>query len=382
MTTFFAAADPAGGAAIGEVILATGGALVATSLLFALGLGHRAGKTQLLERWSTFAGRVGGLPAWVALPSAIGTASLITALLGMYWDISLHIDQGRDPGPLANPAHYLILFGLFGIFAAGFLSMCIPKETPGPTAVRLFSGWYAPLGGVLMAAAGGFALIGFPLDDVWHRLFGQDVTLWGPTHLMLIGGAAMTLVGLAVLLVEAGAASREAGHRGELPWARWMRRVSLPGAFLLGLSTFQAEFDFGVPQFQLIFQPMLIMLAASVSFVAARVWLGRGAALGAALFFLAMRGLMALLVGPVLGEPLPHFPLYIVEAALVELIALRVSTHKPLTFALASGAAIGTIGLAAEWAWTRMFMPYPWPAALLPEGVLLGLAMALAGACV
>ncbi len=106
------------------------------------------------------------------------------------------------------------------------------------------------------------------------------MTLWGPTHLMLIGGAAMTLVGLAVLLVEAGAATREAGRRGELPWARWMRRVSLPGAFLLGLSTFQAEFDFGVPQFQMIFHPMLTMLAASVSLVAARVWLGRGAALG------------------------------------------------------------------------------------------------------
>ena len=134
----------------------------------------------------------------------------------------------------------------------------------------------------------------------------------------------MTLVGLAVLLVEAGAANREAGRRGELPWARWMRRVSLPGAFLLGLSTFQAEFDFGVPQFRMIFQPMLIMLAAGVALVAARIWLGRGAALGAALFFLAMRGLMALLVGPVLGEPLPHFPLFLVEAVLVELIALRV----------------------------------------------------------
>ena len=192
-------------------MLATGGALVATTLLFALGLGHRAGKTQLLERASTFAGRVGGLPPWVALPSAIGTASLITALLGMYWDISLHIDQGRDAGPLANPAHYLILFGLFGIFAAGFLSMCIPKEKPGPTAIRLFEGWYAPLGGVLMAAAGGFALIGFPLDDVWHRLFGQDVTLWGPTHLMLIGGASISLIGQGILLAE-GTRSRPGGR--------------------------------------------------------------------------------------------------------------------------------------------------------------------------
>ena len=132
MTTLIAAVDPAGGAAIGEVIGATAGAMVATTLLFALGFGHRSGRTQLLERWSGFAARVAGLPKWVALPSAIGTGSLIVALLGMYWDISLHIDQGRDPGPLANPAHYLILFGLFGIFAAGFLAMAIPKEKPVP----------------------------------------------------------------------------------------------------------------------------------------------------------------------------------------------------------------------------------------------------------
>ena len=83
--------------------------------------------------------------------------------------------------------------------------MCLPLERPSRVAVRITDDWYAPLGGVLIAASGAFSLIGFPLDDVWHRLFGQDVTLWGPTHLMLIGGAAMTLVGQAVLLVEAGA---------------------------------------------------------------------------------------------------------------------------------------------------------------------------------
>ena len=43
---------------------------------------------------------------------------------------------------------------------------------------------------------------------------------------------------------------------------------------MIGLSTFQAEFDFGVPQFQLVFQPMLIMLAAGVGLVA-RAHLGR-----------------------------------------------------------------------------------------------------------
>ena len=271
MTTFLAQGDPAGGAAIAEVVLATAGASLATALLFALGFGHRAGKTQLLHRASTLAGRIGGLPAWVALPSAIGTASLITALLGMYWDISLHIDNGRDAGPLANPAHYLILFGLFGIFTAGFLAMVIPKEKPCPTAIRLYDGWHAPLGGVLMAACGGFALIGFPLDDVWHRLFGQDVTLWGPTHLMLIGGASLSLIGQGVLLAE-GTRSRPAGARPERGLR--LRRAALAGGFLIGLSTFQAEFDFGVPQFDFLFQPLLIALAASIGLVSARIWGG------------------------------------------------------------------------------------------------------------
>jgi hypothetical protein len=374
------AAKPAGGAALDQVAIASGAALLVTVLLLWLGLGHRSGRVALLGRLGRFSQRVSGLPAWAAIPAGLIVVSLVTALFGMLWDISLHIAQGRDNGPLANPAHYFILAGLFGVFSSGFLSMCLPLERPSRAAVRIADGWDAPLGGVLIAAAGAFSLVGFPLDDVWHRLFGQDVTLWGPTHLMLIGGAAMALVGLAVLLVEAGAANAEAGRRGELPWARFMRRISLPGALLLGLSTFQAEFDFGVPQFRMVFAPMLVMLAAGVALVAARVWLGRGAAVGAALFFLAMRGLMALAVGPVLGEPTPHFPLYVVEAVVVELVASRV--RRPLGLALASGVGIGTIGLAAEWGWTHVWMPLPWPAALAPEGVLLGLAMAVAGACV
>ena len=107
----------------------------------------------------------------------------------------------------------------------------------------------------MIAACGAFSLIGFPLDDVWHRLFGQDVTLWGPTHLMLIGGAAMTLIGLAVLLVEGGRANGAAGaSRGRRESGRADPPASRsPARFLLGLSTFQAEFDFGVPQFRFVF---------------------------------------------------------------------------------------------------------------------------------
>jgi len=376
-----ATSPPAGGAALGEIIIATTGALVLTVTLLVLGLGHRSGRVPLLGSLARLSERLSGLPGWVALPTAMATTSLIVAVFGMYWDISLHIDQGRDPGPLANPAHYFILIGLFGIFAAGFLAIVLPKQRPSASAIRIVGDWHAPLGGVLICACGSFSLIGFPLDDIWHRLFGQDVTLWGPTHLMLIGGAAMTLVGIAVLSVEGLRANRAAGNPGGVkPWVKFALAVALPGGFMLGLSTFQGEFDFGVPQFRLVFDPILIMLAAGVGLVTARIWGGRGAALGAVAFFLLIRGLLSVTIGPILGETTPHLPLYLVEALVAEIVALRFAAdRRPLAFGIATGVGIGTFGLAAEWAWSHVWRPLPWPADLLPQGALLGFAVAVAG---
>jgi hypothetical protein len=382
-TLLAAASPPAGGAEIAQIVIATFAASIVTAALLFLGLGHRTGRTQVLQRLADHAEKASGMPGWVSFPSVIATVSLLTALFGMYWDISLHIDNGRDAGPLANPAHYFILVGLFGIFSAGFFAMVLPRERPSTVAIRLGRDWWAPLGGVLICACGAFSLIGFPLDDVWHRLFGQDVTLWGPTHLMLIGGAAMTLVGIAVLTVEGlrSNASAETPIK-ELLHTRMARAVALTGGLLLGLSTFQAEFDFGVPQFQLIFQPMLLMLAAGVGLVLARVYAGPGAALGAAVFFVVLRGLLAVAIGPVLGQTMPHFPLYIAEALVVEAVALFVSTRQPLRFGLVSGIGIGTFGLAAEFAWSHLWMPLPWSESALPEVVVVSLAAAIASATI
>jgi len=386
-----AAPKPAGGAALDQVIGATAAAVVISALLLWAIARHRSGKTRLLARAADFCGRVGGLPGWAALPSLLVTVSLITALLGMYWDISLHIAQGRDEGPLANPAHYLILAGLFGVFAAGVLAMSLPVgERPGPAAVRLGPNWYAPVGGVLIAAAGAFALLGFPLDDIWHRLFGQDVTLWGPTHLMLIGGAGMTLIGQALLLSEANRARRAQSERAGEPAEpdRLMqagiqvRRIAVMGALLIGLSTFQGEFDFGVPQFQEIFHPMLISIAAGMALVAARIWIGVGGALGAAVFFLAIRGWVSLMVGPVFGEPMPVLPLYLGSALAVEAAGLALGRHRPLALGAVSGFLVGTVGFASEWGWSHLVMPFPWTAELLPEGLVVSVVAGVAGGLV
>jgi hypothetical protein len=366
---------PAGGAAIGEVIGATGGAILLTAALIWLGWAHRTGRIGFLRRAANRMGEVAGAPSWAVLPGNIASLSLLVAVFGMYWDISLHIGQGRDEGPLANPAHYFILAGLFGIFAAGFLAVVLPDGKPSRSAVRIVGDWYAPIGGVVLLACGAFALTGFPLDDVWHRLFGQDVTLWGPTHLMLIGGAGLSLLGMALLMVEGG--HREEKADDDSFAARAMaviyktRFAGVAGGLLIGLSTFQAEFDFGVPQFRLLFEPVMLAFAAGVALVAARIYAGRGAAIVALIYYLVVRGALALIVGPVLGEPTPYFPLYAVEALIVEGVALLIAPRmRPLAFGAVCGVLIGTVGFAAEYAWSHIFMPIAWPETLISEALI------------
>jgi hypothetical protein len=133
-----------------------------------------------------------------------------------------------------------------------------------------------------------------------------------------------------------------------------------------------------VPQFRLVFHPILIMVAAGVGLVAMRMYLGRGAAVGGVAFYLALKGFLALMVGGVFGEVTPVMPLYLAEAVIVELVALRVPREQPLKLGLICGALIGTVGLAAEWGWTHVVFDLPWTSALFPEGALLGFAAAVA----
>ena len=178
--------------------------------------------------------------------------------------------------------------------------------------------------------------------------------------------------------MEGATAAREVRPRRTTRTVR-LQQVLLGGAFLIGLSTFQGEFDYSVPQFRLVFHPILLMLASSVALVAVRIWAGKGAAIGAALFFILIRGTLTLLVSPLFGHTLLHFPLYIVEAVVVEAVALRVARDKPLTLGLLAGVGIGTIGLAAEWAWSFAWWTIEWPASMLVEGVICGFVAAVGG---
>jgi hypothetical protein len=369
-----------GGAAIDQVIGMSVAALVVTAGLLWIGYLHRARRITWLDSLAGWASRRFKRPPWVALPMALFIATLICALFGFIWDVSLHIGKGRDPGPLANPAHYFILFGLFLLFVAGCMACVLPYDKPGPSAVRITRNWYAPVGGILMAGCGLYALLGFPLDDIWHRIFGQDVTLWGPTHLMMIGGAGFATLSAIMLNHEGLKAMGDDAPTGGIG-IKFVQYLGF-GGVLIGLSVFQIEFDFGVPQFRQVFQPMLIAAAAAFGLVAARIMLGRGAAVIAALLAIALRGGVALVVGPILGAPINWFALYLGPAIVVELIGLTPLMKRPLVFGAVSGLGVSTVGLWLESLWVGATYHYPWPTSIWPEALAMAIPVAvLTGAC-
>jgi hypothetical protein len=380
---FLAQGSEGGGAALNEIIGLTVAAGVVTAILLWIGWMHRNHKITWLTRLADWSGRRFKRPPWVALPVAMFIASIICALFGFIWDVSLHIGNGRDDGALANPAHYFILIGLFGIFVAGCTAMVLPlgeEARPGPAAVRITDDWYAPVGGIVMAGCGLYALTGFPLDDVWHRIFGQDVTLWGPTHLMMIGGAGFSTLA-ALYLEHEGRKARTDDTPPDGIGLMFVQYLAFAGV-LIGAGVYQIEFDFGVPQFRQVFQPMLIAAAAALALVAARIFMGRGAALIAAVVAIGLRGIVAFLVAPVLDAPVNWFPLYLGAAVVVELLALTPLLKRPVVFGLVAGLGIGTVGLWLESLWINAVYAHPWPTSIWPEALAMSVPVAtLVGGC-
>jgi hypothetical protein len=374
-----AASDsPAAGAPLEQIAIASVFAGLTTAVLLTLIMRHRSGRSRVLARAGDAAGRLLAMEPWAGLPFLVGSLALVCGGFGVFWDISLHIDTGRDPGPLANPSHYFILLALYGLFAAGLMSCALHESTPAerrsPVAVRV-AGVSLPVGGALLIACGAFALTGFPLDDFWHRMFGQDVTLWGPTHLVMINGAILSVPVLAVLALE----SRRARGSSVVPTAETVVRTLLPAALLFAIAFWATEFDWGVPQFRVVWHPLLLALAGGIALTCGRIVLGRGGALRVVAVYLLLRGALELAVWA-LGRSVPAMPLFVVEAIAVELVALAVRPERgALRFGAAAGLLCGTAGFAAQYAWTHVWAPVPWTPSLIAEGLPTAVLAGVAG---
>jgi hypothetical protein len=361
MTPVQSQGPSAAGAPLDQVLVVIAFTIVVYTALLWVIYRERTGHPTLVGRTATRVAKLDDSPRWFTLPMAITVVGALSGAVGLYWDVSFHISEGRDDGPLANPAHYFIFLGLVAIFAGSALGMGLvkePTELPRRT-FRLSRHWVTPIGPAMGTAISLCALLGFPLDDIWHRLFGQDVTEWGPTHVLMIGG---TLMLPYAILLKCAEARQVSSPRSATLW-EWVGLLIV----VIGPVAFLLEFAYGVPQFPLLNDPVVLTLAAVMTFVLAAmrgarwvvsVWVG---------YAVLHLGLVALNVWAF--DALIPWPPSVVGGALVAAVLARWARPTGSFGALAA-VAVTLDMLAVEYCWTQEVRPIPWPAEMMPWALL------------
>jgi hypothetical protein len=223
------------------------------------------------------------------------------AILGLGWDIRWHATFGRDS--FWSPPHLLMYSG---IALAGFLCIGVVlvdtwryrRGVPGvreATTWPIFGFFRAPLGFAVMGCGLAVLLFAAPFDDWWHQLYGLDVTLWAPFHVMGLIGACIAGAGLLYIFAALGARARRLGlnRRRVLGFSGpdWAKLLTLSGLLTLLITATQPATTIAPtlvigPVHVLLFPVLLCAFFVPVLIVAVRVTERPGAAtLVMALFF-------------------------------------------------------------------------------------------------
>lgn len=314
--------------------------------------------------------RITGIPGWAAASVGLALFGLLLAGQGFYSDVAWHVGLGRDKELFTAP-HTAIVVGLALIFSASLAGILFASLQGVDTKLR----WGAlriPYSTLPLFALGFAAVSGFPLDELWHEAYGIDVTMWSPTHMLMILGAALTGVAAWLVLADAGVKPRQ---------SRWAFAMHVLAAWLTlqGLAAPLGEFAFGVPQFQHIFHPILLSLAAAFSAVAMRLVLGRGWAIGITAVSFGLEAIGLLDFGEPGAAQTRAVGLFVVSALAVEVVAALVGTKQRTRFAVLAGLGVGTVGLAGEWIWNRGAWQ-PWQTPMLRDAVIMSTIVAVSAA--
>ncbi len=128
-------------------------------------------------------------------------AAKLVAGWGVRWDIEWHVRIGRDSFWI--PPHLMTYGGvaLITLVSFGVLAWETWRGPAGGRTLRILGlrgtrGFQVAAWGVAVTVAAA------PIDDLWHRLFGLDVTIWSPPHLLGFLGGAINSVGCLLIARE------------------------------------------------------------------------------------------------------------------------------------------------------------------------------------
>ena len=125
-------------------------------------------------------------------------AGKILAGWGVQWDIQWHVLIGRDSFWI--PPHVMTYAGVTILVLVSF--GVLARETVGGEGEVRVLGLRGSRGFHLAAWGIAVTVLAAPIDDLWHRLYGIDVTLWSPPHLLGLVGSLINTFGCFVIIRE------------------------------------------------------------------------------------------------------------------------------------------------------------------------------------
>lgn len=144
---------------------------------------------------------------WLRL--ACGLTTLLGALISYFalsWDIQWHTFVGRDR--TLTPPHILLLSGIVVCGIGALVAVIVETQwVKNNQALKQYSTAFAnrfaaPLGIYISGYAALNMAVAFPVDQYWHTLYGIDVTVWAPFHIMAISGLGFMALGAVFTLVS------------------------------------------------------------------------------------------------------------------------------------------------------------------------------------
>jgi hypothetical protein len=111
----------------------------------------------------------------------------------LYW----HIVVGRDTFWIPPHTMMYTAVAVSGLTALVVVLSTTLRNPSGDNTTSLL-GFRAPLGFFVLGFGALQMVMSAPFDDLYHRLYGVDVTVWSPPHLVGFSGAITMLVGLVI----------------------------------------------------------------------------------------------------------------------------------------------------------------------------------------
>lgn len=265
--------------------------------------------------------RAAGQDLWAVGVLPVLAVGSLAGFIGIYWDISWHIDKGRDT--FFTPPHDFVYTNMAVVLAASLYGMWRDRRQ---TPFHLPVGAHRFQAGILIVAVGAALVLAFaPLDDLWHRLFGVDVTVWGPMHLVGILGVTLTRFGGMVCAWLDRELTADPGRRRLLGDVCLFFAMVVVGGSVLAV----AEYEFVVPQYPMVWHPILlaalpVFTLVLVASLAPRPWAATLVTVGfTALRFALAVWLIAASHLDLAGVSRPVIPLLIPAGVAMDLLVAR-----------------------------------------------------------